>query len=152
MQNDNTGKLMTRKVTVELTGEQLEELGYMIWRDRKGTKASIQTLKATPHSPEWAVDSLVDRLELQDSLSEALQAAQPVASSQPQAPEGLDPETQIDDLVDRHLEAMVREIQDRLGVETGDQAAWFFSGRWDDLKDEVTPLMQAYAQSEIELD
>ena len=61
MQHDNTGKLMTRKVTVTLTGEQL-------------------------------------------------------ASSQPR---GLDPETQIDELVDRHLEAMVREIQDRLGVESG---------------------------------
>jgi hypothetical protein len=151
MQNDNTGKLMTRKVTVELTGEQLEELGYMLYRDRKGTTASIQALKATPNSPEWAVDSLVGRLELQDSLSGALQAAQPVASSQPQTPEGLDPETQTDELVDRHLNNMVREIQDRLGVETGDQAAWFFSGRWWVLKDAVVPMMLDYAQSEIEL-
>jgi len=57
---------------------------------------------------------------------------------------------QIKELVDDKMNEIVREIQDSLSVETGDEAAWFFSGRWDDVVDDVSNLMIAYKNHEMD--
>ena len=55
-------------------------------------------------------------------------------------------DTQIGELVDAALEAACRVVQDRLGVESGDLAAIFWSGDSEDL---FKGLFVAYIMTEL---
>jgi len=52
----------------------------------------------------------------------------------------------IDDLAEEALDAAVRVIQDRLGVETGDHAGLFFSGS---AGDDIKEWLRRYIKSEL---
>ena len=52
----------------------------------------------------------------------------------------------IDDLAEEALNAAVKLIQDRLGVEAGDLAGLFFSGRTED---DIKEWLRRYIKAEI---
>jgi hypothetical protein len=55
-------------------------------------------------------------------------------------------------MVDRKLNEVIAEIQKSIGVESGDEAAWYFSGdRFDDMLDEVTEALVAYRDHENQM-
>ena len=55
-------------------------------------------------------------------------------------------------MVDKKLNEAIAEIQTSIGVESGDEAAWYFSGdRFDDMLDEVTETLVAYRDHENEM-
>lgn len=57
---------------------------------------------------------------------------------------------QIKEAVDMKLNELIAMVQTSIGVETGDEAAYYFSGdRWDDMVDEVLDRVVDYRDHEL---